>query len=690
MKKFTFQLILILLFSLNFNFAQTAKQKESIIKLNNLLSKAKDDTTKVNLYNKIFIKYYPYDVDKMHYYNKTILSLSKKINYNQGIGFFYLNQTDIDYLMGDKKNYIKNALKAKNILFKEKNKHYYLRSILYLSYSYLDNRKFIETNKLITQNLNLALKNKEYSILAQMYALLGNSYYNLKNTKEALTSYKNAIVFYDKSGKTLGKPTIYQDMSSIYFDLGLYDKALTYIDLCINLCNYEFDKYVSKINKINVLNHLGKYNEALKTGIECKQFFLKQKDVQQQLLTNSTLSICDSYVGLKNYEDAIKNGLLIIDKCTNKLEKADLLIILSESYLKLNKKNKAKKYIDEALTLTDSIPTDIQISIYKNKSQIEESIGNYNGALVYNKKQIALNQQNIYKTNQKEIQQLVVDFERSLKENKIKKLEVKNLQCIVYIEKQKKYLIINLLLIGIAILSIVFLIKITKSIRKRNLVIKNTNTELSKSQSLLKKSLLEKEILLKEIHHRVKNNLQLVMSLLNIQARESDSKDLYQFFEKGRSRIVSMALIHENIYKTNQLNNVNFQDYIDNLTKNIKTTLNISNDNIITEVLANNFNFDIETSISLGLIINELYSYSLKYAFPKKEGKIVIELNQKNADNFQLSISDNGAALQEKTSNKKTLGLELVYLLVDQLSGKITLNKNQGTKYVIDFKPTTI
>ena len=238
-----------------------------------------------------------------------------------------------------------------------------------------------------------------------------------------------------------------------------------------------------------------------------------------------------------------------------------------------------------------------------------------------------------------------------------------------------------------ALISIIVFFRITKSIKKRNLIIENSNLALSKSQLLLQKSLHEKEILLKEIHHRVKNNLQLVMSLLNIQARESDSRDLDDFLEKGQSRIISMALIHENLYQTDQLDNVNFQEYIENLVHNIKNTFNHQNDNILTEVKAVDANFDIQTSIPLGLIINELYCNILKHAFPEqKQGKIVIELNHKDHDNFQLTVSDNGVGLNENASDKKTLGLELVYLLVDQLCGKITLLKDQGTKYIIDFK----
>lgn len=685
MNKFLFPLLLII--SLNVAFGQNLKNKKQIDSLNILIKVAKEDTTKVNLYNKIFIKYYPNDIEKMELYNAKIIQLSKKINYNQGIGFYYLNQTDIDYLNRDLEMQEKNALKAKKILSKEKNKHYYLRSILHLSYAYLDNRKLKEAANVVLENIDLAIKNKEYNIVAQMYTFLGESFAQDYRTKEALIYFKKALPYYEKSGKSLGKAGIYEQMSIIYNDIQLYDKALIYIDLCIELCKTKFEKHLVTYRKIDILNNQGKHKEALKLSIESDIFFSKQKHVSQPIISNNKLSLCNSYIGLGRYDDAIKNALLVIDKTEEAHDRVNLYIVLSTCYLNLKEIKNAKIYIDKAMPLFDSVKKGLKLSILENKSLVEEALGNLEIAYQYHKKYSSMKSEIFAEVNMKKIEVLEIEFELTEKENEIKKLEITSLQKTLNIEKQRKFLIISLFIICIAVLLIIIFIRVAESIKKRNKKIEIANIELSKASILIKKSLTEKELLLKEIHHRVKNNLQLVMSLLNIQAREGDTKDINDFLEKGQSRIISMALIHENLYQTDKLDKVNFQDYLTSLVDSINHAFDNKKTKINNIIKADKANFDIQTSIPLGLIINELYCNILKHAFPEKnEGHITIEFTNCENNSFQLTISDDGIGIKNKLNSKKTLGLELVQILVEQLNGTMITEIMNGTKFIINFK----
>ncbi len=218
-------------------------------------------------------------------------------------------------------------------------------------------------------------------------------------------------------------------------------------------------------------------------------------------------------------------------------------------------------------------------------------------------------------------------------------------------------------------------------------IIRNIS-ERKTAENDLKKSLKEKEILLKEIHHRVKNNLQIISSLLDLQEDYvKEDTEAVNVLKESQNRVLSMAMLHEMLYQSKDLNHINFSDYTWNLVSNLLDSY--VKPNIQTVINVEEMFLNIETSIPLGLIISELVSNSLKYAFPHSDnGKISIDLHpQKNG--YELIISDNGIGIPETINfknNTLTLGLRLVNNLVDQLDGTIDLNRTHGTKYTIKFQ----
>lgn len=213
--------------------------------------------------------------------------------------------------------------------------------------------------------------------------------------------------------------------------------------------------------------------------------------------------------------------------------------------------------------------------------------------------------------------------------------------------------------------------------------------ELKMSKESLDKSLQVKNVLLKEIHHRVKNNLQLVMSILNIQASDKENTSIEGFIEKGQSRIASMVLIHENLYQKEDIGNIDFETYTESLVNNIRTTFGEISERIDVYIKMENVFFDIQTSIPLGLIINELVTNSFKHGFPnEKSGLITISIEQINNTNYKLAIEDTGIGFPKDKEDKKSIGLELVSLLVLQLKGKLTIDSKNGTAFEINFTIT--
>lgn len=204
----------------------------------------------------------------------------------------------------------------------------------------------------------------------------------------------------------------------------------------------------------------------------------------------------------------------------------------------------------------------------------------------------------------------------------------------------------------------------------------------------IKESLDEKIVLLKEIHHRVKNNLQVISSLLYLQSKNLTDDESISIFLESQNRVRSMSLVHEKLYQSENLAKINLRLYIGDLVRflfrSYKTNPGIIKLNLDIEDVA----LDVNSAIPCGLIINELVSNSLKYAFPNQEkGEIAVKFRSKNEDQYNLLVSDNGIGLKEyfKKPDKKTLGLQLVDTLVDQLHGKVDINGKIGSEFNISF-----
>lgn len=200
-------------------------------------------------------------------------------------------------------------------------------------------------------------------------------------------------------------------------------------------------------------------------------------------------------------------------------------------------------------------------------------------------------------------------------------------------------------------------------------------------------SLKEKEQLLKEIHHRVKNNMQIISSLLNLQSDNIVDEKITNMLRESRNRINSMALVHEMLYKSVDLSKIPLKIYIENLSTSILHSYSFPDSEIeFCYDIESDIYFDIDRMIPIGLILNEVISNSLKYAFPEKKGKINISLNSTN-NSFTLILRDNGKGLNVGFDVDKDahLGMQLIYMLAEQLGGKLKLESKNGVCYLLSF-----
>lgn len=214
-------------------------------------------------------------------------------------------------------------------------------------------------------------------------------------------------------------------------------------------------------------------------------------------------------------------------------------------------------------------------------------------------------------------------------------------------------------------------------------------TDRKKYENTIETSLKQKEILLKEIHHRVKNNLQIISSLIKLQSAHIKDKDILSLFSESQNRIRTMALIHEKLYRSSDISVIEFYDYVKNLVDNLYTTYGISIDRIKPIIEFRSIYLDIDTAIPCGLIINELISNCLKYAFPdNKNGNILVDLLEKGEGEYIMKIKDNGIGIPEGIdfNNTASLGLKLVKILSEQLGGNVDLIRKKGSEFRISFK----
>jgi len=212
-------------------------------------------------------------------------------------------------------------------------------------------------------------------------------------------------------------------------------------------------------------------------------------------------------------------------------------------------------------------------------------------------------------------------------------------------------------------------------------------SERKKTENKLQKSLNEKEMLLKEIHHRVKNNLMIISSLLNLQSRYIKDEESKTIFKESRNRTKFMALIHERLYQSADLKRIDFGNYIRTLANDLYHTYVMDTGLIKLNVDVDDVMLDINTSIPLGLIVNELVTNSLKHAFPPgKSGEINIKFHSSD-DKYLLEVKDNGIGFPKDIDYKNTesLGLRLVISLTEQIDGKIEFNNTSGTSFKIIF-----
>lgn len=602
----------------------------------------------------------------------------------------------------------------------EKLLHYSDLSWEYSSY-HLDSALFY-ANK--TLQLARATKNQHY--LATAYNRIGLAYDNFNQLDSAIKNYNTALTLRVNLKDTLAASNTLNDIGACYFYQSLLDSAAKYYLKAAEL-RHKINDEKSLAQSYNNLGIVHRKQENYDKAIEFYQLSLKLKhklkDEEGELNSLQNLSVV--YQQLHKFKEAEKyslQALNLANKLNNEAEIANVNISLGVIYRNINELDKAKSHLLEANNFlqTNGRKEDLAICLnnlgilYTAKNDerkaieyLEQSLiialalnrgelikdnylalaNNYEKsdkikAFEYYKKGTILKDSLLNESKLKFINSLSEKYQAKQRNLEIKQLQSENdIQQLLVENANKKRQNVVLVLIAV-VLILLLLTGLFFNIRKTAKALENKN-------QIINKSLSEKEVLLREIHHRVKNNLQIITGLLELQESLHTDENVRNIVSEAQGRIKTMALIHEMLYQTDDISNINLYNYVQLLVNSIESGFSIKLNSVIKTFELKDVQFNIDTIIPIGLILNELVSNSYKYVFvPELGNTLMISVNQLENEYWQLTVKDNGQGVANngEGSRKGSFGLRLVKMLSRQLNGKVEYKFNDGAVFCINFK----
>ncbi|MEG3659134.1 histidine kinase dimerization/phosphoacceptor domain -containing protein [Arenibacter palladensis] len=537
------------------------------------------------------------------------------------------------------------------------------------------------------ESLDLQSKKILLDLIDNNYAKLGlyDRQFEIRNEKKNL-GLTDKVIFYD-----------------IYSNLGLHRKAMDdYIKDKLKTIR-EDDYYGQAEYQSNVGNYLLldmsiptalTYYKKAKGFIDVYLNDISREKTEQEISKGNLLkAIIEGNIGkchalLKEYDIAIpylENSINLINEYNKgkfSSEKVENTLELADCYLQKEDYEKAQEYL-----LDGQNPVKIENILRRNRllAAYFDRIGDYKNSVDYLKRNVRIrdslnrNESSMKKQQLAAVAGQEIEYSKKMMEQQKKDLE-QSRSDLQAKEERINIVFISLIftLLGFAGLVFAYL----KSIKNQRLI--------ADQKRIIEASLVEKDSLLKEIHHRVKNNLQMVSSLLSLQTKNTRSKAAIEALEEGKSRVKAMALIHQKLYQNDDLSVIEMQGYIESLINSVQSVYKKGGHNINITIDAEGVELDIDRAIPFGLILNELVSNSFKYAFPDDDenGKIYIHL-RKNGGQGYFEYTDNGVGLPEDTDDRanSSMGIRLMNRLVNQLQSTLNIDKtSEGVRFWFNFK----
>jgi len=578
------------------------------------------------------------------YLFNTALSKARESNQINEMAFSYLS---LSKLYDQSGRYIKAHIYADSAIstYTQNDSINRSKALQSKGHIFMNQADYSNAHSYFIKSLTLTDIAKNYKGASDLMASITTNYIYQHDYASAIKSNDRSLEYAILSKDSTRLRSIYENLGLIYSNLGKYDSAIVYHQKAIKIAKKEGNRLWEAINLQNISNchrELGNYGLALEIANNALEIKEENGNIRSILFTE--LLIANIYENMGKFQTAIQTNYKALEKA-KKHQITDrervALLYLSQCYESTKDFENAYKYHLAYTVLQDSL---------FNAERAE---------------QIA-KLQTQYETDQQEQQISLQNTQLLLKQNTIDRRNLEQL----------------LLIIGASILTLI-LLGIFINYRKQ----KNTNAILVEQKNIIEQRSNERDTLLKEIHHRVKNNLQIISSLLNIQSRSLKDAGARSAIKEGQSRIKSMALIHQKLYNSDNLSKIDMKSYVSQLCEFLEKSFKSSQE-IESNVKIDQISIDVNTAIPLGLIINELISNAYKYAFQDKDnGELNINLEKKENEKYLLEVIDNGIGIPKnfKIEDSDSLGLSLVHTLTEQIKGKLTIDCTKGTSFKIEF-----
>ena len=660
-----------------------------------------------------------YEAAHQKYYKAGKYEEAFKALESKSSSYMFLSQTD---------SMMRNSLRGiaiidKHHVFEEKRKDVNA-SIAELLYIKEDFRESISYYKKILIPYKEAGDDKGYaSILMQ----IGDCFRILVEKDSAEYYFNQAEPLMEASGDSASISKIYIKKSVFHSTQYEYEKALDYSIRSIKLLDdkkHTYFKTGAYQNIATVFRKMKNNTQAIhymKKGIE-----LAESKNYQQILATIRSSYAEVLLAENKVEEALSQIALakdIFSKTNKKKRLSGILYTEAKILLTQGRKAEAKKVLNTSLATYDFPERTHQISnllaslaidegnfkaskelllnqlevgeekkllvelnrSYELLAKSEEGLGQFKKANQYLKKRDQL-KDSLYNIGTNEIAQtMVAEFQFDQQEKEIQLLNTQNEVKALEIESAKKQRLVSYAIIGGLGLSSLLLYFFFSSKRKSNQLLQEKN-------QVITKALNDKDTLLREIHHRVKNNLQVIGSLLRLQSNYTDDENVLQAINEGQSRVRSMAIIHQKLYQKENLTGVGTKEYLEQLIKELFATYKVDLNKIHLELDIDNIDLDVDTVIPIGLVANELISNALKYAFTNKEqGKLKVSLKEVKKQ-LVLKVEDDGVGISNLNvvEQPTSFGWNLINIFKDKLDGNIEVDTSEGTSIKIAFNDYNI
>ncbi len=518
-------------------------------------------------------------------------------------------------------------------------------SKIMVAIAYNINELYDEAVRAFLESIEYAEQAGDLKTQAQAFNGLAVVWQVRNDTKTSVQYFEKALDIYEDLNDTLWTGIINLNIGGLYMEDEVLDKAERYLSSSVaamEAMNQPVYTGYGKLNLGSLRVKQGKYNEAIP-------------------LLNAALELVPQQV--------------------NPLIHAVAYTALGEAHLRLNRLNESKRFLNRGYELSEKFQNYEQMEVVTALlSEFYERTGDSSNALRFYKKTSTLRDSFLSQEEDQRLVDALKKYEAEKQEKEIMLLSAENEFKDLRIRRERRNLIF-------ALLGLLALLSISAIILMNRNKIKKLNSELGKQKSIISESLSEKELLLKEIHHRVKNNLQVISSLLSLQSNHVQDDSAAQALNLGRDRVKSMALIHQNLYQEGNLTGVKLKTYFEKLCSSLLQSYSINQEDFKLDLDIDDIDLEIDNVISLGLITNELISNSLKHGFKNLEGgNLRVALKESNGV-ITLSVADNGKGVDlDKISNEAdTFGYKMIHAFKDKLEAELTFENKGGLLVNLSF-----